>query len=346
VNAISPHYQDESRLKDVLMIRHIYPHHSKLGGSGVLCDYLPGIELRATDWPWGSATEGSRKWKVGRRILDVGIMTLANHYRLIHFIHSEFHPAFTYRTLRRIAPRTKLLGTVHLPLDYYSLENSLHAFRNLHGIIALAKWQVEQVQDLLPMVKARWVPCGFNMSHALRGQPPTIPDTFNVITIGSNYRDWVIQERILDLASSKHPDWRFHMVGLPAKQKMLYASRPNVVIHGRLNDIEYLSLIEACHTLLLPLSFATNNTAVLEAYSVGTPTLCSNLPAIHDYAISTTRTFDSAEQAIATLEERCGWSLEQTHMVRSTTIKEGLRFDWRNIAKEVLGVYKELLDEH
>lgn len=336
---------ERSLLQNILMIRHVYAHHSKLGGSGVLCDYLPGVEMAATEWPWGAAPEGSRRWKVGRRLFDLGIMAKAKHYRLVHFIHAEFHPRFTFKTLRKLAPTTRLLGTIHLPIDYYSQENSIAAYSHLHGIIALAKWQVDQVQELLPHVRARWVPCGFDMAHPFRGQPPEMPDTFNVITIGSNYRDWNIQENILDLAQVRHPEWRFHMVGLPARQKQLYATRPNVVIHARLSDMSYLSLIESCHTLLLPLTFATNNTAVLEAYSVGTPTLASNFPAIHDYAISTTRTFDKAEEAMAVLEDRSTWSREEWRAARKATRDEGRRFDWRNIAVDALNVYKELLHE-
>ncbi len=326
------------------MIRHVFAHHSRLGGSGVLCDYLKGVEMRADDWPWGAAPEGSRRWKAGRRIFDLGILARANAYRLIHFIHAEFHPRTTFHLLRRLAPRTRLLATIHLPLDYYSLENTLRAYRELHGIIALARWQVEQVQSLLPEVKAWWVPCGFDMDHEFR--PAAVPDdgVFRVVTIGSNYRDWPMTEAILDQAAARHPAWRFHLVGLPARRRESYAARPNVVIEPRLDEAAYFALIARCRTLLLPLNFATNNTAVLEAYSVGTPTLCSDLPAIHDYAVSTTRTFRDAESALASLVERAAWSPAQRAQARAVTREEGRKFDWRNVARMVSTVYRELLD--
>lgn len=327
------------------MIRHVYAHHSTLGGSGVLCDYLPGVQMRATDWPWGASPEGSRRWRIARRIFDGGILTRASRWRLVHFIHAELHPAFTYRTLRRIAPQTRLLGTIHLPLDYYSMESSLRAFRNLHGIIALARWQVKQVRELLPEVQARWIPCGFDMEHPFRprGTARSADGTFRVVTIGHNYRDWPATTAIIEQAAERHPDWRFHMVGLPADKRAWYAHRPNVIIEPRLDEADYFALIAKCDTLLLPLTFATNNTAVLEAYSVGTPTLCSDLPAIHDYAVSTTRVFQDADTALHALKERADWSPGQREEVSHTTHQEGRRFDWRNVAMEVLGFYRELL---
>ena len=330
-------------LKDVLMIRHIFPHHSSLGGSGVLCDYLPGVEMRATDWPWGKAPEGSRLWRLGSRIFDVGILARAPFYRLIHFVHAEFHPRMTFRLLRRTAPRTRLLGTIHLPLDYYSLENTLRAYGHLHGIIALARWQVDQVRQLLPGVRAWWVPCGFDMDHRFRPAPCDPDGVFRIVTIGSNYRDWPLTEAILDQAAHRHPAWRFHLLGLPARQREAYSRRPNVVIEPRLDEAAYFALIARCQTLLLPLNFATNNTAVLEAYSVGTPTLCSDLPAIHDYAVRTTRTFRSAEEALAVLAERAAWGLDQWRAARAETREDGRRFDWRNVARQVSTVYEEML---
>lgn len=330
-------------LQHVLMIRHIYAHHSKLGGSGVLCDYLPGVEMRATRWPWGSAPEGSQRWKVGRRIFDMGIIARASSYRLIHFIHSEFHPRLTFRTLRRVASRTRLLGTIHLPLDYYSMENTLRAYRNLDGIIALARWQVDQLRELLPDVRSWWVPCGFDMDHEFRPRTVPPPDAFRIVTIGSNYRDWPVTEAILDLAAEKYPDWRFHMVGLPSRQREEYRKRPNVVIEPRLDEAAYFDLIARCQTLMLPLNFATNNTAVLEAYSVGTPTLCSDLPAIHDYAVGSTGVFRNAEEAVAELSVRASWSAEQRASVRQATRDEGRRYDWRNVARQVYAIYQELI---
>ena len=112
------HAANNLPLNNILQIRHIFPHHSKMGGSGVLCDYLPGVEMNATCWPWGKAPEGSRRWRIARRIFDAGILARAPFFNLIHFIHAEYHPRLTFKTLHQFAPRTKLLGTIHLPLDY------------------------------------------------------------------------------------------------------------------------------------------------------------------------------------------------------------------------------------
>jgi glycosyltransferase involved in cell wall biosynthesis len=332
-------------LNKVLMIKHVWGHHSHLGGSGVLCDYLPAPVLCASDWPWGDAPHGTRRWNAGRRLFDGIVLARGPFCRLIHFIHAENHPGALFRWLKRVNPKVKLLGTIHLPLDYYSLERSVAAFGHLDGIISLATWQVEEVRRRLPAVKVWHVPCGFDFEHPFRRPDREPPDSpLQVAVVGSNYRDWAMLAAVVDGARAGHPAWRFHLIGLPAARREEYRARPNAVVHGRLDDQEYFDTLARSHILLLPLTWATNNTAVLEAYSVGLPTLCSDLPAIRDYAVSTTRTFATAGQALEELRAVERQPRAERRAMRARTYAEGTQYDWRRIAERVRIVYGELLN--
>jgi glycosyltransferase involved in cell wall biosynthesis len=334
----------DNAFSEVLMIRHIWPHHTALGGSGVICDYIDAPVLCANDWPGGNAPHGSWRWNLGRRFFDSLILLQARRYGLVHFIHAENHPRLAFRLAKKIAPSTKLLGTIHLPLDYYSLENSLAAFSQLDGMISLARWQVDQVRELLPGMPVWWVPCGFRMDHPFRNQPTMdFEAAFNVCVAGSNYRDWQMLSSVLDRAQEDYPSWCFHVLGMPAGKRQDFEKRPNVALYPRLDDPDYFRLLGSCDTVFLPLTFATNNTVVLESYSVGTPTLCSDLPAIHDYAVRSTGTFKTAEQAVEMLALRSQWTDSELAEKRVNTYEEGQRFHWREVAKMVSSVYRKML---
>lgn len=337
---------DEHALKRVLLIHHVWGHHSALGGSGEIGKYIEARVFSASDWPLGNASHGSQAWHIGRRVFDAAILfrCLAG-VDLVHFIHAENHPGLLFKALHHLPRGVKTLGTIHLPLDYYSLERSCAAFSHLDGIISLASHQVEEVKQRLPDVRVWHVPCGFDFAHTY-GRRNTVPPAhpFNAVVVGSNYRDWSALSEIMHRAGNMFPDWHFHLVGMPAGRKEEYASLSNATVHPRLDDPVYFELLSGAHILLLPLTWATNNTAVLEAYSVGLPTVCTDLPSIQDYAVSTTQTFTTVEEAIRVLERTANLSASEQESLRQTTFQEGKRFDWHNIADQVRGVYAELLE--
>ena len=327
-----------------LAAAYIYPHHRRTSGYAQLCNHLPSRPLLSTNIPFSGGDEGSVKWRISRRLFDLTILGASLRADLLHFLYTENHLRLLFKTSKRLNPRLKLVGTLHQPLGYYTMENSLAALRCLDGIITLTSNQASEIRAALPEKNVWFVPHG-----GVFEKGPLPPDTsfggpsFDIIVVGSNYRDWQILGEIIKQASGRFPNWKIHLVGAGERNRTRFGHCPNVTIHPRLSDEQYAARLRTSRVLLLPLTFATANNALLEAHSAGLPTVCSDLPGVHDYSISSTRFFRDTTEAIAQLEGLAAMDESSTKVLRTKTLEEGRRFDWPNIAREITQIYNELL---
>jgi glycosyltransferase involved in cell wall biosynthesis len=122
-----------------------------------------------------------------------------------------------------------------------------------------------------------------------------------------------------------------------------FGKDPDTTTHARLSEEEYFKLLNGARALLLPLKFASANNALLEAHSVGLPSVCTDLPGVHDYSVGTTSFFMDAAGAISRLEKLAALDDASTKALRAQTLEEGRRFDWRNVAGDIARIYKELV---
>lgn len=328
----------------LLIASHFYPHHSPASGYGRLCNYLPGRKLLSTDMPWQANREGSLPLRISRKLFDLQILRESRRADLLHLLYAENHTVFMVKAARRLNPSLKLVGTFHLPFGYRSVKKNLAALRSFDGIIALTASHADEIRRALPGKKVWFIPHG-GVFDPSRPDPDAFlrnPD-FDIVTVGSNYRDWMCYGQILKIAKPRHPDWRFHMVGGGERGVYWFGKDPDVITHGRLSESEYFALLNRARALLLPLKFASANNALLEAHSVGLPAVCTDLPGVHDYSVSTTRFFKDAAGAVGQLEQLAAMDGAAAQSLRSRTTEEGRRFDWRNVAREIVNAYHELV---
>lgn len=332
----------EAHERRVLLATWVYAHHNPGSGYAQLCHHLDARCLRSSDLALTRAPEGSLRWNVGRKLFDGQIFCAAMSSDLVHFLYAENHLRLLYASIRTL--RVKRVGTVHLPLDYYSLPRSVAALACLDGIVTLTSGQADEVRAHLPDKQVRFIPHGCIMDHPY-GRPDAHREatTFNVAVVGSNYRDWDTLTSVLRHASEGHADWRFHLVGLPPDRRNKYGAMRNAVVHNRLAEPDYYDILNRSHALFMPLTFATANNALLEAHSVGLPSVCTDLPAVRDYAVSTTRLFRSQEEAMERLRALAEQAGSDRILERTTTAREGAAFDWPAIARQVRAFHDALV---
>jgi glycosyltransferase involved in cell wall biosynthesis len=332
--------------EEVVAGAYLYPHHGPGGGYGQLGRFLPGRALFSRDMPFARAPEGSLGWQIMKKLFDARILWAARRARILHFLYAENHLRLTYALARRVCPRARTLATVHLPLDYYSREKSKAALRRLDGLIALTRAFLKELRTELPEVRSWFVPHGIDYRPARRDPEALARQSrVTVAVIGHNYRDWDTLEAIVDRARTQHPGWHFELVGVVGFNGEALRDRPNCTVHPRLDEAAYFRLMNASHVLLLPLTFATANNTLLEAYAAGLPAVCTDVPGLDDYAVSTLQRFRDEEQALHLLEEAASRSVEGHRSIRDRTHEEGKRFSWERIAAEVTSVYEELLQD-
>ena len=331
---------------ELLVASHIYSHHSPTSGYGQLCQYLPGRKLLSTDVPSNTATEGTLSWRINRRLFDLRVLRESRHAHLLHVLYAENHPSLLFSAIRRLNPAIKLVGTFHLPLGYRSMKKSLAMLKYFDGIIALTAAHAEEIRQALPGKKVWFIPHGRTFDHPyIDLEAPVRSPAFDIITVGSNYRDWMCYGQILKLARPHFPHWRFHLVGGGERGVYWFGKDPDVITHPRMTEEEYFRLLNSARALLLPLKFASANNALLEAHSVGLPAVCTDLPGIHDYSVSTTRFFKDAKGAVIQLEQLAALDEAATKSLRTEIRKETRRFDWRNISREISGIYREFVQK-
>ncbi|MFH0908146.1 MAG: glycosyltransferase family 4 protein [bacterium] len=324
----------------LLLAAWMYPHHNASSGYGQLCRFVDAACIRSTDVALAQAPEGSLRWQFGRKWFDARILMAAARSDLVHFLYAENHLRLLFAAARCLHPRVKLVGTVHLPLDYYSLPHSIAALQKLDGIITLTSGQADEVHGHLPDKIVRFIPHGCIVDHPHRDRDAhREAASFNIAVVGSNYRDWTVLKSVMQQAADRHLDWRFHLIGLPAGRRREFESLPSAIVHSRLAEAEYYGVLNRSHVLFMPVTFATANNALLEAHSVGLPAVCTDLPGVRDYAVSSTALFSGAENALNLLHRLHDMSDDTFRGLRDQTRREGKTFSWPQIAQRVLEVY-------
>lgn len=251
----------------------------------------------------------------------------------------------------------RYVGTIHLPISPLrhgspSLKDIAVARRrksllgNFAGLVVLASSQVDEAHEAYPRSHVRFIPHGVEIPISQEMRSPASSETgvFRIAVVGSNYRNWEELNAILRIIAHSRPHWAVHIIGVPKKEQDRLRVAENMVIEPRLNDFTYYGLLSQCHALLLPLTFATANNALLEAHALGTVSVCSDVPGIRDYGLSTTRLFTGPDEAIDQLDQLNNACESDRQSLCLATRAESARFGWPAIAERTREFYRTVAE--
>jgi glycosyltransferase involved in cell wall biosynthesis len=341
--------------KDVLVAGFHIVHHASGSGYDGLASHLPATYTDADDLIFGHTRFGSLQRKINMLYFDFYLKLIGSKYKIVHFLYPEFHLGFTLASLHHI----KKIATMHLKLDwmhkrrlaefdsfkdYIYAKIKYRAFSQLDGIITLSNANVHEAQICFPNAKVKFIPHGIHdNSHHFR-LFDNKANPFKIITIGRTYRDFEQYKTIVDYARQYEKNWEFHLVGAWSSWRNFFKDYPNVVVYAYLENDVYFSLLNSCHVHLLPLTFATANNALLEAHSLGVPSIITNLLSVKDYATSDSRFFSDLPEAIHHLQSYQKMDKQTFNEIREQIKGEAQRFFWENIAQEVMHFYHEIYE--
>lgn len=285
----------------------------------------------------------------GRLAVERTLLARLRGFRVAHFIYPEAHLLFADRASNSL----KSVVTLHLPFAFYFEQRPttgarlwlmnrglVKALRRCAGVILLDDLERDRWQAALPKAKFAVIPHGVNDHAAWVQATPSDAQQKSIAVIGRNYRDWALLERVLARSAATRPDWRFHLVGVPAHAETLRTRFVNVVAYPRLSHEEYMRLLAGCHVNFLPVTFASANNALLEAHSLGVPTVMSDTPGGRGYAVSTTAFFHDEGGAIHAIDS----ALDESTQVqrRAATREESTRFFWSSLAPRFSEFYEAI----
>ena len=305
-------------------------------------DYVCGERL-----PFARYPAGTRRRSVNFLLLDLVTLVRGLGYDTVHYIHPEDTTYLSPWPLRLLGKR--IVYTVHVaenawlaPARSLFPRPKLLSLRAAHVIVVLSGSQREAFSRAFPDKEVRFVPHGFGFDNAR--EPST--ELFErrskarrLIVVGNNYRDFDLLGRIIAQRGSREVE--IHLVGVDDDARRRFERLALVVCHTRLDPARYDELLRESFALLLPLSFATANNALLEAYKCHLPAFASRIDGITDYAVDDDRwlfsspdEFWSKYDALAAMEPAV---LHDLCVTLHNTARE--RFSWAKIRAQLAGLY-------
>lgn len=317
------------------------PNHSSAGGYDRIRTIKDDACLfLAENYPFGKKFK-THWMRIATSLMDIQVRFLCFKYDIVHFFYGEL-TCLPFKYLKR--KRTKTIITLHLDASKREKRGLVKFLERFDGVIVLSSQQQRLLQQY--GISSVFIPHGFDvprydvaLSKDHKGN--NIDKKYiNVITIGSNYRDFDTLNKVLVNLSQINPRVRIHLVGIPKKWKELFINYPNVSIYGRLDDNEYYSLLSNCDYNFLPLTFATANNTLLEAQSLGIQSILPKIDGILDYGAPAPLNiyYDSFDELVKV------FSAIEKNEPNSDIKTYSERFSWRRINDRILDFYKEICE--
>ena len=188
--------------------------------------------------------------------------------------------------LRRRRPlRAGLVASFHLPSERVSdrwQEGDARLTGALDAVVVVSRSQLEDYRRWFDEERVVYVPHGINTE---RFRPPDafIPaEEVRLMMVGDTFRDWETLHRVADLCARQNLPASIDAV-VPLDAQRHFLGCDNVRLHGRVPEDAFIDLYQRADALLMPVTAATANNAVLEALACGTPVISTSTGGIPDY---------------------------------------------------------------
>jgi glycosyltransferase involved in cell wall biosynthesis len=181
--------------------------------------------------------------------------------------------------LHRIS-RLKLCAVFHLPAARLA-HMTAHCPRcMLDGAITLSR-------DLIPVIAPLVKPQGYIdfLHHGIDSDyfhPGALAREKILLCVGNHCRDFDLLNRIAEHFEQHADNYQLLFIGIDDENTRCRL-HPRILRQARLTDQELLTFYQRATLLVMPLTAATANNAILEALACGLPVVVSDLPATRDY---------------------------------------------------------------
>jgi glycosyltransferase involved in cell wall biosynthesis len=277
-----PHLAAHSGLKQ--LVPHLDPSVCTLrlsGASDSDADLpLPHAGLR--DWLRGRVQERMPWYKLSDLAAEARALSdcLLGRAEIVHFFDAEHCGQYLPALLKRFGPaRVRTAATFHQPPELLDQITDRELVARIDLVILVSPTQAPYFLEFLPEERVRVMLYGIDADFF---RPPTTrpePGRFRCITVGHWLRDW----EALGAVASRLASFRDIELNVVTDRETGLDGRANVRIHRRVDDDGLLRLYQESDVLLLPLTGATANNALLEGIACGLAVVSTDLPSIRAY---------------------------------------------------------------
>ncbi|WP_341677871.1 glycosyltransferase family 4 protein [Niveibacterium sp. SC-1] len=255
----------------------------------------------------GTSPIGSRARRINFLLIDCLTVLRALPYKAVLLFYPE-------QTSYLSAPLLRLMGkrvvyVLHLGEDYwfdradsFFLKIKRFNLRFVSRFVVLTEQQ-QRVFDAHFPGRVLRIPHGAWCEQ--KESPRSTRDEIapnSITVIGDTYRDYALLAELIRVLGQRMPDLRINLVGMKYEKLGEARHSHNVVCHPRLGKTEYDEVIRSALFIVLPLSFATANNALLEGLAMGVPVLCNRVHGVGEYLPSERYIFEDGEDLVRRIE--------------------------------------------
>ena len=257
-----------------------------------------------------------------------------------HFIYGEK----SFRQTGRLAGRNgnRIVVTVHHPEEHHAeLFRSLDRYRRVDRVVTVSRVQLSAWANVVGADRVSYVPYAVDTDFFTPPADPKPPPPLRCLFVGFHARDFDALDRLV--GELREPDFHWTLICGNRRCEPLARAYDHVTWQQRVDEPEYLRLLQQSHALVLPLLRSTTNTAVLEAMACGLPVV-TNAGGIEDYLDPDSSLVYSAgdtEGMAAGLRQLQGDAGAWKAMSQAAR-RRALTFSWEATARRMTALYEEV----
>ncbi len=304
---------------------------------------LPLPQSRVRDWLRRRVKQRMPWYKLSDLAAEARALSdcLLGRADVVHFLDAEHCGQYLPGLLKKFGPRrVRTVATFHQPpeLDDDLVDPELVARIDL--VLVVSPSQAPHFLEFLPEERVRVILHGVDDDFFHPTQAARNEDGFRCITVGHWLRDWETLGAAAHRLAS-FPDIELDVV---TDRETGLEGRANIRIHRRVDDEGLLRLYQQSDVLLLPLTGATANNALLEGIACGLPVVSTDLPSVRAYLPGSeaflAKRNDAGELVDGVLRLRADPDLRVAMSRCARARAEEL--SWRRVAREYEAAYAEL----
>jgi glycosyltransferase involved in cell wall biosynthesis len=199
---------------------------------------------------------------------------------IVHFLDAEHCGQYLPALLKRFGPaRVRTVATFHQPPELLDHVIDRQVVARIDLVIVVSPFQAAYFHEFLPKERVRVMLYGVDADFFRPSTARPESGRFRCITVGHWLRDW----EALGAAASRLASFRDIELHIVTDRETGLDGRANVRIHRRVDDDRLLRLYQESDVLLLPLTGATANNALLEGIACGLAVVSTDLPSVRAY---------------------------------------------------------------
>jgi len=245
-----------------------------------------------------------------------------------------------YRSLLR----RPLVATFHLPAWLTAERFEADHDRLMRGVdmaVAVSTSQVADLEKVFGPGRVVYVPHGIDTACFTPHDSTHRTGPVRLVSVGDNMRDWQSLHRVIDECNALKLEIELDLVTRQYNFAFLTGC-DKVRFHSGISEAELVRIYRKADALLLPLTDATANNAVLEAMACGTPVITTDVGGIPDYVGREAGwLFPKGEvtSIVSLIQSICAYR-EVAASKRNAARRQALKFDWTRIRSQLADVYE------